>query len=105
MILPEDTFDVNPGSDLEFTFNWPTFAPDGSIVNADLTGWSAVAYRVNPIIAAHLTVTLADASSGLIRVRLEWNETFPGQQFLEFQVQIFLGESHQTVGEIRVVYK
>jgi hypothetical protein len=95
-----DTYPVNKGSDLEFSFNWP----DGSGGNANLTGYTAVAFDVNALISANTTVTLTTPSTGLITVRIEWSDLIKTQSPLGFRVQISLGTVQKSTNELFVVY-
>ena len=95
-----DTFYVNKGTDLTFSFNWP----NGSGGNADLTGFTVSGYDVEYYLEPYLTLTLTNPSQGLITGRIEWNEALPEGRYVYFRVRIKQGEEDVTTNRIWVQY-
>lgn len=96
-----DTFIVNRGTDLTFSFNWP----NGSGGNADLTGFTVSAFEVHPLLAPHLTLTLTTPATGLISGRVEWADTLPMGRVASFRVRITQGANDTTTNPLWVDYK
>lgn len=94
-------FELNRGSDLTTTFNWP----DGAGGNADLTGYTVTIFEPAPALADYITATITDEATGLISIRVEWSDTFKTGQLMRFRVQISLGTEQQSTNELGVVYK
>ena len=96
-----DTFYVNRGTDLNFSFNWP----DGNGGNANLTGYTVSAMDVNPRLVPYLTVTLTDPPTGLISGRIEWNDSLPANGSVEFRIKITQGVNDTSTNLLKVVYQ
>jgi hypothetical protein len=96
-----DTFYVNRGTDLIFSFNWP----DGAGGNANLTGFTVSAFGADPYLEPYLTVTLANPATGLINGRVEWNNSFPESGPLGFRVRVTQGSNDTTTNLLKVVYQ
>lgn len=96
-----DTFYVNRGTDLNFSFNWP----DGAGGNADLTGFTVAAFDVNPRLAPYLTITLTDPLEGLITGRVEWNDSLPANGSADFRIRITQGSNDTSTNLLKVVYQ
>ena len=95
-----DTFTVNRGTDLAFSFNWP----NGAGGNANLTGFTVAGFEVTPAAAAYLTLTLTNPATGLITGRLEWNDALPGGRVVNFRVRISQGANDTATNPIWVEY-
>ncbi len=95
-----DTFIVNRGSDLTFSFNWP----NGAGGNADLTGFTVAAFEAHPALAPHLALTLANPATGLITGRVEWSDSLPMGRIASFRVRITQGQNDTTTSPLWVQY-
>lgn len=87
-----DTFTLNRGSDLDFTFHWPN--PDGS--NADLTGYSVTPYDESSVLTGLITLTITDPATGLITGRVEWSDSIPDGRSCRFRVRVSIGQNQKT---------
>jgi len=87
-----DTFILNRGSDLNFSFNWK----DSAGANVNLTGYTVSLRDVSASILPYLTVELTTAASGLITGRLEWNDTLASGRNHYFRVKITSGANDYT---------
>ena len=96
----DSRFKINRGSDLTWQMNWPN--SDGT--NADLTGYSVLAFEPSTALAGYITATITDAATGEITVRFEWSDTFRTGQLMRFRLQISLGEEQQSTNELEVLY-
>lgn len=96
-----DTFIVNRGTDLAFSFNWP----DGGGGSADLTGYTISAFEADPAIASYLSLTLVDAANGLISGVLAWNDALPMGRVASFRVRITKDGTHTTTSPLWVQYQ
>jgi len=101
MSTPQNTYLVNKGTDLNFTFNWP----DGAGGNADLTGYTVAAYDVDSAISSLLTVTLTTANVGLITVSLQWDETLSIGVEYKFRIKSTLSALDVSTNEFIVWYR
>lgn len=99
--MRNNTFYVNRGSDLEFTFNWP----DGAGGNADLTGYTVTSFEPDAALADQTTVTLTDPATGEITVRIEWLDEQKTGVNMPLRLQISSGEEQQSTNMMNVVYK
>ncbi len=91
-----DTFEINRGSDLEFTLNWP----DGAGGNADLTGYTVDLFDVSANAVSFLTATLTTAATGLITVNFQWDDSIENGKTIYFRVRIVLGTLDQTTNKL-----
>lgn len=96
-----DTFTVNAGSDLTFSFQWP----DGLGGFADLTGWTVDAVDTHPALEPQLSVALVDAPTGVIAIRIDWADTLPLGRVASFRLRISQGENQATSNELWVKYQ
>ncbi len=94
-------FNINAGSDLQFTFNWP----NGAGGNANLTGYTAVAFRPDLTILGNLTVTLTDPATGLITCIMQWDDRYAEGDEFSFAVQISNGTYQNATDRITVKCK
>lgn len=92
---------ANRGSDIEFTFNWTTTAGE----NANLTGWAIGVMDVSAVIANFLTATITTAASGLITVRITWDDAFEVETEYYFRIQITSGADSESTNLIGVTYQ
>ena len=92
---------ANRGSDIEFTFNWK----NSDDTNADLSGWAIAAMDVSAGIVSLLTPTITTAATGLITVRIEWDDSLVVKKRYQFRLQITSGINSESTNLIRVVYQ
>jgi len=97
-----DTFEVNRGSDLEFTFVWP----GGLTSPLDLTGYTVDGYEVDPALAPYLSMAIEGApTQGRIKVTVQWNEAMESHRAMGFRVRIARDQINSTTNLLKVVYQ
>lgn len=96
-----DTFTVNAGSDLSFSFQWP----NGLGGFADLTGWTVDAVDVHSALEPVLSVTLVEPATGTIAVRIDWADTLPMGRVASFRLRIAQGGNEATSNQLWIKYQ
>jgi len=91
-----NTFNINKGSDLTFSFNWP----DGAGGNADLTGYTVSIYDETANLIGNITAVLTTPNVGLITVTLEWVDAITVGVLESFSVKILLGSLDVTTNKL-----
>ena len=97
----KNTFEVNRGSDLDFSFNWP----NGLGGNLNLTGYTVDAYEAHPALQGLLSLRLTTPEQGLITGLIDWNENLPSEQQMSFRIRITNAGRSLTTNLLKVVYK
>lgn len=93
-----DTFIINRGSDLNFSFNWK----DSAGANVNLTGYTISLRDVSASISPYLSVVITTPATGLITGRLEWNDTITSGRSHSFRIKITSGANDYTTNLIWV---
>ena len=98
--MATSTFNVNTGSDLSFQITWP----DGAGAAADLTGYTLNIIDAHSALTGLVTATSADLATGIVSVRVEWDDASPVKTLLHFRVQVSLGTEQQSTNRLKVYY-
>jgi len=89
---------LNRGSTVDFSLVWP----DGAGGTANLTGFTVDAFEPHANLAAHLTLTLVDAATGLISGRIVWDDAMPDGSFMTFRIRVSGGGGVTTTNRLQV---
>ena len=79
-----DAIPLTVGGSQSATITWP----DGAGGAANLTGYDVAAFDVHPDLAGHITVTMLNAATGQIAVKMLWAEGMPVGQLMHFRIRL-----------------
>lgn len=96
-----DKFVVNKRSDLEFEFNWP----DGAGGNANLNGYVLSLVDLDPALVGHITTEFLDIGQGLIKTKIQWDNSFKIGRPMEFRFLVQLGDVDQSSNSLWVEFE
>ena len=91
----------NRGSDVDFTLVWK----DSDNDPADLSGYTVQVLDVTPELADYLTVTIADAATGRVTGRIEWDDSLEAGVNYRFRIQVSLSVQDDSTNLIEVTYQ
>ena len=92
---------ANRGSDVNFSFNWK----DEDGVNQSLVGWTISTMDVSTEISSLLTATITTAATGLVSVRIEWNNALLAGVPYVFRLVVISGAEDVSTNLFQVLYQ